>query len=97
MVFTGTFPFLIVYLDVGAEIYVIAIAPARRRPGYWGARTPSEGRLGALRHAQVDPARRALHATAAEHLYETPLSEDQKLGGESDGRVRLRATVADTP
>jgi predicted DNA-binding transcriptional regulator YafY len=36
-------------------------------------------------------------AAAAEHLYETPLSEDQKLGGESDGRVRLRATVADTP
>jgi predicted DNA-binding transcriptional regulator YafY len=36
-------------------------------------------------------------AEAAEHLNETPLSEDQKLGGEADGRVRLRATVADTP
>jgi predicted DNA-binding transcriptional regulator YafY len=36
-------------------------------------------------------------AEAAEHLTETPLSEDQKLGGEADGRVRLRATVADTP
>jgi predicted DNA-binding transcriptional regulator YafY len=34
---------------------------------------------------------------AAEHLTETPLSEDQKLGGEADRRVRLRATVADTP
>jgi predicted DNA-binding transcriptional regulator YafY len=36
-------------------------------------------------------------AEAAEHLTETPLSEDQKLGNEADGHVRLRATVADTP
>ena len=34
---------------------------------------------------------------AAEHLNETPLSEDQRLSAEVDGRVRLRATVADTP
>jgi predicted DNA-binding transcriptional regulator YafY len=34
---------------------------------------------------------------AAEHLTETPLSDDQRLGNEADGRVRLRATVADTP
>lgn len=34
---------------------------------------------------------------AAEHLTETPLSEDQKFGDDADGRVRLHATVADTP
>ncbi|HET8832249.1 MAG TPA: WYL domain-containing protein, partial [Casimicrobiaceae bacterium] len=34
---------------------------------------------------------------AAEHLNETPLSEDQNLGGDAHGRMRLRATVADTP
>jgi predicted DNA-binding transcriptional regulator YafY len=34
---------------------------------------------------------------AATHLTETPVSEDQKLGDDAEGRVRLRATVADTP
>jgi hypothetical protein len=33
---------------------------------------------------------------AAEHLTETPLSEDQKLGDDADGRVRLRARVCAT-
>ena len=36
-------------------------------------------------------------AAAAEHLAETPLSEDQRIGPEIDGRIRLRATVPDTP
>ena len=35
-------------------------------------------------------------AEAAEHLTETPLSEDQKLGDDADGRVRLRARVCAT-
>jgi predicted DNA-binding transcriptional regulator YafY len=35
-------------------------------------------------------------AAVAEHLQETPLSEDQRATG-AEGRVRLRATVADTP
>jgi predicted DNA-binding transcriptional regulator YafY len=35
--------------------------------------------------------------TAAEHLQETPLTEDQKLTPVSKDRVRLQATVVDTP
>jgi predicted DNA-binding transcriptional regulator YafY len=34
--------------------------------------------------------------SAAEHLHETPLSEDQRLTDVDASRVRLRATVADT-
>jgi predicted DNA-binding transcriptional regulator YafY len=33
---------------------------------------------------------------AAEHLYETPLTEKQRLSREPDGRIRLQATVTDT-
>jgi len=36
-------------------------------------------------------------AAAADHLHETPLAEDQRISDEADGRVRVRATVADTP
>ena len=36
-------------------------------------------------------------ATAAEHLQETPLTEDQKLTPVGKDRVRLQATVVDTP
>ena len=36
-------------------------------------------------------------ATAAEHLQETPLTEDQKLSPAAKDRVRLQATVVDTP
>jgi hypothetical protein len=32
------FPFLVVYRVVGSEIEVIAVAHARRRPGYWRSR-----------------------------------------------------------
>jgi len=35
------------------------------------------------------------HETA-QHLYETPIAEDQRLTEQPDGRVRLQATVADT-
>jgi plasmid stabilization system protein ParE len=37
-VFPKKFPFSIVYLSSGAEIYVVAFAPFSRRPGYWRAR-----------------------------------------------------------
>ena len=40
--------------------------------------------------AMFDPA-------AAEHLSESPLSSDQRLGATSNGQVRLLATVFDTP
>jgi predicted DNA-binding transcriptional regulator YafY len=36
-------------------------------------------------------------AAAADHLQETPLADDQRISDEADGRVRVRATVADTP
>jgi predicted DNA-binding transcriptional regulator YafY len=37
-----------------------------------------------------------LERSAAQHLRESPLSDDQSLAEEPDGRVRLRATVRDT-
>ncbi|MHB8493736.1 MAG: WYL domain-containing protein [Casimicrobiaceae bacterium] len=36
-------------------------------------------------------------APAADHLQETPLSEDQTIEDAADGRVRVRASVLDTP
>ncbi len=33
------FPFSIVYVETPSEIYVVAFAPVRRKPGYWQART----------------------------------------------------------
>jgi toxin ParE1/3/4 len=32
------FPYFIVYLDWENEVYIVAIAHAKRRPGYWGKR-----------------------------------------------------------
>jgi plasmid stabilization system protein ParE len=32
------FPFSVVYLDRPAEVYVLALAPFARKPGYWQAR-----------------------------------------------------------
>lgn len=37
-----------------------------------------------------------LQLGAAQHLYETPLSDDQQFVDEDDGQVRLAATVNDT-
>ena len=37
-VFPKKFPFSIVYLSAGTEIYVLAFAPFRRKPGYWRTR-----------------------------------------------------------
>jgi plasmid stabilization system protein ParE len=34
-VFTKRFPFSLVYLHRGDEVYVLALAPFKRRPGYW--------------------------------------------------------------
>ena len=33
-----TFKFSLVYLHTESEIYVVAVAPMRRKPGYWRAR-----------------------------------------------------------
>jgi len=32
------FPFAVVYLDRPGEVYVLALAPFAKRPGYWRAR-----------------------------------------------------------
>ena len=37
-VFPRKFHFSIVYLSVGAEIFIVAIAPESRKPGYWRSR-----------------------------------------------------------
>ena len=36
--FTKTFPFSLVYVERGDEVYVLAIAPDSRKPGYWRSR-----------------------------------------------------------
>jgi hypothetical protein len=38
-VFPKRFPFSIVYVETPSEIYVVAFAPVRRKPGYWQTRT----------------------------------------------------------
>jgi hypothetical protein len=37
-VFPKKFPFSIGYIVQEAEVYIVAIAPFRRKPGYWRAR-----------------------------------------------------------
>lgn len=37
-VFPGRFPFSLVYLERPNEVYILALAPFRRKPGYWRAR-----------------------------------------------------------
>lgn len=37
-VFPKKFPFSIVYLEHESDVYIVAIAPFRRKPGYWRAR-----------------------------------------------------------
>ena len=37
-VFPKRFPFSVVYLERPDEIYILALAPFRRKPGYWRAR-----------------------------------------------------------
>jgi len=38
-VFPRKFPFSIVYIAREAEVYIVAVAPFRRKPDYWRART----------------------------------------------------------
>ena len=37
--FPKRFPFSLVYLSSETEIFVLAVAPFRRKPGYWRSRT----------------------------------------------------------
>jgi plasmid stabilization system protein ParE len=36
--FPKKFPFSLIYVERGDEVYVLALAPDRRKPGYWRAR-----------------------------------------------------------
>lgn len=36
--FPKKFPFSLVYVEGEAEIYILALAPDSRKPGYWRAR-----------------------------------------------------------
>lgn len=56
--------------------------------------TTGASHFGAGRTIRLDA---VFDAAAAEHLHETPLSEDQTITDLADGRVRVRATVLDTP
>ena len=35
------FPFAVVYLELNAEILILAVAHGKRRPGYWRQRVPT--------------------------------------------------------
>jgi toxin ParE1/3/4 len=37
----GRFKFALVYAVVADEVVIVAVAPFRRRPGYWKARVPT--------------------------------------------------------
>jgi plasmid stabilization system protein ParE len=37
-VFPGRFPFSVVYLDRSDDLYILALAPFSKRPGYWRSR-----------------------------------------------------------
>jgi hypothetical protein len=36
--FRGPFPYAVIYLDRPDYVWIVAVAPFRRRPGYWKAR-----------------------------------------------------------
>lgn len=69
--------------------------PARAKPGFDLDDYIASGQFGVIAGAPV-----RLHAVfsraAGEHLYETPLGDDQELTAGPDGRLHLRATVPNT-
>lgn len=40
--FTERFPFSVIYLYRSGEVYILAIAPDDRKPGYWRSRVAKE-------------------------------------------------------
>jgi predicted DNA-binding transcriptional regulator YafY len=68
---------------------------ARRKPGFDIDAYIASGQFGVI---AGDPVKlRAVFTRAAgEHLYETPLSADQVLTSDADGRMHLAATVPNT-
>ena len=70
-------------------------APAIRPPGFDLDAYIASGRMG-FGDGRIIRLEMLLHADAARHLTETPLSEDQRLTATPDGRVRVNATVPET-
>jgi predicted DNA-binding transcriptional regulator YafY len=69
--------------------------PARREPGFDIDAYIASGQFGVIAGDPI--ALRAVFTRAAgEHLFETPLSGDQKLAADADGRLHLSATVPNT-
>ena len=69
--------------------------PARRNPGFDIDDYIASGQFGVIAGAPVR-LRAVFTRTAGEHLFETPLSADQVLTADGDGRLQLTATVPNT-
>lgn len=69
--------------------------PARRKPGFDIDDYIASGQFGVIAGEPVR-LRATFTRAAGEHLFETPLSADQALAADADGRLRLTATVPNT-
>jgi predicted DNA-binding transcriptional regulator YafY len=69
--------------------------PARRKPGFDIDAYIASGQFGVIAGDPVN-LRAVFTRAAGEHLYETPLSADQVLTSDADGRLHLAATVPNT-
>lgn len=69
--------------------------PARRKPGFDIDAYIASGEFGVIAGAPIN-LRAVFTRAAGEHLHETPLSADQVLSVDPDGRLRLAATVPNT-
>lgn len=69
--------------------------PARGKPGFDLDAYIASGQIGVLAGGPIT-LRATFSRAAGEHLYETPLSADQVLAADDDGRIRLAASVPHT-
>jgi predicted DNA-binding transcriptional regulator YafY len=69
--------------------------PCRRKPDFDIDAYIASGQFGVIAGAPVN-LRAVFTRAAGEHLYETPLSADQALTADADGRLHLCATVPNT-
>ncbi|WP_312183499.1 helix-turn-helix transcriptional regulator [Massilia timonae] len=69
--------------------------PARKSPGFDLDAYIASGQLGVIAGAPIT-LRAVFTRAAGEHLYETPLTADQILLADDDGRLHLAATVPNT-
>lgn len=78
------------------ESVVVEDAPSRTRPGFSVDDEIARGAFDFLLAGEPLAVEALFDARAAVRLRETPVADDQVLVDEPDGRVRLRATLADT-